>query len=92
VPTEGERIATVETVLQELRGDVHDVKQEAYRARDRLHKVEGSLALLVTHDNVRAEISKERNKKTDRRLQAILALAAVGAIIEPLLSHFVHGG
>jgi hypothetical protein len=92
VPTEGERIATVETVLQEVREDVQEVKQEAYRARDRLHKVEGSIALLVSHDNVRADIAKERAKKTDRRLQAILALAAIGAIIEPLLSHFVHGG
>ncbi len=89
--TEGERIATLEAVLHELRGDVLDIKQEAYRSRERLHKIEGGQALLIMHDDQRATVAKERNKKQDRRAQLLLVLVTIGVLLEPILSHFVTG-
>ena len=75
-----------------LGGDVLELGQEIHRARDRLHKVEGAVALLLNRDQVRADVSRERNKQQDRWLRTIVALAAIGAIIEPLLTHFISGG
>ena len=91
MPADGERLATVETLLHELRGDLHEVKDELVRSRSRLHKVEGAVGLLLDRDKVRADIAADRNKKTDRRIQLLIGLAAFGAIIVPLLTHFIGG-
>ena len=91
MPTEGERLATVETLLHELRDDSREIKDELKRSRGRLHKVEGAVGLLLNRDKVRADIARDRNKKNDRAIQLLIGLAAFGAIIVPLLTHFIGG-
>ncbi len=39
--TEGERLATVEAILREVRDDVTEIKQDVAGARKRLHNLEG---------------------------------------------------
>ena len=90
--TEAERLATVEAVLQDVREDVGEIKTETRRTRDRLHKLEGGMSLLLTRDSVTKEMLGERNRHIDRRIQLLIGIAAVGAILEPLLNHFVTGG
>ncbi len=89
--TEGERLATVEAALHELRGDVLEIKQESYRSRERLHKIEGGQALLISRDSVRADVAKDRNKKMDRRLQLVVAVVTLGVFINALFTQFLHG-
>ena len=55
------------------------------------HKVEGAVGLLLNRDKVRADIARDRNKKNDRAIQLLIGLAAFGAIIVPLLTHFIGG-
>ncbi len=91
MPSADERLATVETLLWEIRDDVTEVKQEAARTRDRLHKLEGVSALFV-------ETQKENRRKEDaqyRRLTAHLQmmglLFAALLFIEPFLYHYAVG-
>jgi hypothetical protein len=92
VPTDGERLATLEAVLHALRGDVLELGHEIHRARDRLHKVEGAVALLLNRDKVRADVAAERNKTQNRWLQAIIVFVTLAGVIEPTLIHFFSGG
>ncbi len=89
--TEGERLATVEAILHDLRGDVLENTQELHRVRARTHKLEGGMALLLNRDAVRADIAKERNKRVDRRLQVVVAVVTLGVLINALLTQFLTG-
>jgi hypothetical protein len=88
VPTDGERLATVEAVLRELRGDVTDLKVEGARTRDRLHNLEGIAGAFVNmqNENRRQEDNQYRRLGTRIGLAGLLLTAAV--LISPLL-HFL---
>lgn len=90
--TEGERLATVEAVLQELRGDVSELKDETHRYRKRLHDLEGLAAMLVSQEQVRIEATRRQQAAVRIRLQALTAAVALAALVEPFLYHLAIGG
>lgn len=90
--TEGERLATVEAVLQELRGDVGELKDESKRARSRLHDLEGLASTLVEQERTRIRVTKEQQEALRTRLQILTVVIALSVFLEPLLTHLALGG
>ena len=85
MPTDGERLATIEAVILEIRGDVSDLKVEAARTRDRLHNLEGIAGAFVSaqHENRRQEDRQYRRLGTRIGIAGVLLTAAV--LLSPLL-------
>ena len=90
--TEGERLATVEAVLQELREDVGELKSESQRARGRLHDLEGLASTLVDQERVRIRVTKEQQARMRTRIEVLTFVVACAALLEPFLYHLAVGG
>jgi hypothetical protein len=90
VPTDGERLATVEAVLQEIRGDVHDLKIESERTRNRLHNLEGITSAFVNaqKENRRQEDTQYRRLGTRIGIAGVLLTVAV--VLEPIARALIH--
>ncbi len=87
MPEERERIARLEQQITELFGDIADRKHEEERTRDRLHKVEGLLGMLVDQQKQNRVQEANQYKRMELRLQLLTAVIAVAAILEPFLYH-----
>ncbi len=85
MPTEGERLATVEQVLRDIRSDLQDFKGEQTRARERMHAAEGTLRGLVMTNEQEARHIRARQEKLQRRLSLLTVVIAAGALVEPFL-------
>lgn len=85
MPSDGERIATLEAIIHELRDDISDVKAEVLRSRARLHDLEGATGLLVDTEKVRARDQRDRQRRLEIRLQALTIAVAIAAFAEPFL-------
>lgn len=92
MPTDGERLATVEAVLQELRSDMSDMRSESMRTRGRLHDLEGLAATLVDQEKVRIRVTKEQQARMRTRIEVLTFVVAFAALFEPLLYHIAIGG
>ena len=90
--TEGERLATVEAVLQELRGDVGELRDESLRTRGRLHDLEGLATTLVDQEKVRIRVTKEQQERMRSRIGWLTFAVAFAALLEPFLYHVAIGG
>lgn len=89
---EGERLATLEAVLQELRSDVGELKSETNRTRGRLHDLEGLAQTLVNQETVRIRVTREQQAAMRLRLQLLTAVVGLAALAEPFLYHLAIGG
>ncbi len=82
MPTSDERLATIETMMFQMQDDVREIKSEALRLRDRIHKLESTtIAFVQTQkDNRRRE--EDQYRKLGLKIQwAGFALAlALGAV------------
>lgn len=90
--TEGERIATLEAVIADLRGDVGEVKQEQLRNRTRLHNLEGLAGTLVEQEKRRNRDTAQHEARVNRTLQVLAAVVAIATFAEPFLYHAAGGG
>lgn len=90
--TEGERLATVEAVLQELRADVGELRREENRTRGRLHDLEGLASTLVEQERTRIRVTKEQQEALRLRLQILTVVIALSVFLEPILTHLAIGG
>ena len=91
MPSADERLATVEAVLLELRGDVHDLKTEQKHTRERLHKLEGISTLFVQtqKDNRRKE--EDQYRRLGNRLALVGLILTALLFVEPFLYHYAVG-
>ena len=91
MPTSDERLAAIEAMMFQVQDDVREIKTEALRLRDRIHKLESTtIAFVQTQkDNRRRE--EEQYKRLGLRIQwAGIALAiALGAV--PILLVILTG-
>jgi len=89
-PTDGERLATIEQVLRDLRGDVGDLRQEGGRTRERLHAIEATARGLALVQTQRIEQQERQWSALARRLRVlsvVIALAGVAVAVVGLLLH-----
>ncbi len=91
MPSADERLATVEAVLLELRADVADIKHEAVRTRDRLHKLEGVSALFVETQKENRRKEAEQYHQLGTRLTIVGLILTALLFIEPFLYHYAVG-
>lgn len=92
MPTDGERLATVEAILQELRGDMSTFTEEQHRTRERLHKLEGITGLMVNAEKRQRETAAARQRRIEVRLQVLTVVVAVAALLGPFAYHFFGVG
>jgi len=86
------RVAVLETKLDALHSDVTELIAESKRTRGRLHDLEGIASVLVNVNKQRAKDEQRRERKYTRRLNLLTALAAVAAVVSPILVAFIHHG
>ena len=92
MPTEGERLASVEQQIIDLRGDIADRKHEEERTRKRLHDIEGVMGLLVDQQKRNREQEAKQYRRVELRLQALTIVIAFAALAEPFLYHAATSG
>ena len=90
--SDGERIATLEALFGEIRGDVAELVQETRRTRGRLHDLEGVTGALVNVQKERSRDEARRERKYTRRLNMLLVLATFAAVISPIAVAVVTHG
>jgi uncharacterized protein YlxW (UPF0749 family) len=84
--TEGERLATLETLLWEVRDDVADVKDEVKAARERLHKLEGTSSAFLNWQKDAREKERQQYQRLGRRIQVLSIIVALAAVVAPIAS------
>jgi hypothetical protein len=91
VPSDGERLATIEQVLKDVRDDIHDVREEQKEDHHRLRNVEEATTQLVgehKRTQERRELEMRRLGVRIQWLTLVVALASFGAgIAIALLTH-----
>ncbi len=91
MPTDVERLATVEAILLTVRDDVKDVKEEAERARSRLHKLEGISSSFLAWQQEARRSESEQYRRLGLRIQVLTVIVGITAIIAPIVSVLLVG-
>ena len=91
MPTDVERLATVEAVLLTVRDDVRDVKEEVERARSRLHKLEGISSSFLSWQQEARRSEKEQYRRLGLRIQWLTVTVGIAAVIAPIVSVLLIG-
>jgi hypothetical protein len=91
VPGADERLATVEAVLGEIRGDVGEVRSELFRTRERLHKLENiaNSFVLAQKENRRKEAAQYQ--RLGLKIQVLTVVVTIAAILAPIATVLVAG-
>ena len=89
---EGVSLERIDERQRAMREDVAELIAEQQRTRRRLHDLEGLARGLVDVNRVRAEEDERRERKYTRRLNLLMALATVAAVISPLVVALIHRG
>jgi predicted nucleic acid-binding Zn-ribbon protein len=90
VATEGERIATTEQAVRDIRDDIQAWSREQERTRQRLHDIEATVRGLALASKIAEDATKQRQRSLELRLQALTVVIAAAAIAEPFLYHLAH--
>ena len=89
---EGERIATLEQLVRDLRDDVREMRAEEGRTRKRLHDLEGVAGLLVDQEKQRRVTAAEQAERLKLRLTVIGLILSAAVLVSPFVTHFAFGG
>lgn len=81
---EGERIAALETAVQDMRGDIAEYSREQQRTRSRLHHLESTVAALVQASEAKREDDRRHERRLSFRLSLLMAAVAVVGLVEPI--------
>jgi hypothetical protein len=91
VPTDGERLATVEAVLHEIRADVTELRTESLRSRTRLHNLEGVAGAFLDMQTQNRRREAEQYQRLGVRIQIAGIAIGIGAIIVPIIIALLLG-
>ena len=80
-PSEGERLAVVETEVRGLRDDVQALTVEQERTRQRLHSLESTTQGLVKMSAGRAQQAAAQAARTQRWVQILTLVVAIAAVV-----------
>jgi hypothetical protein len=87
---DAERLATVEQIVREVKGDVKDLREEQKADHHRLRSVEQSVMRLLENERDAREGVLDRQRRIELLLKALTSVVALAAVVEPLLFHFAH--
>lgn len=91
-PTEEGRLATVEAVLNELRSDIGQLREEQERTRGRLHDLEKSAQGLLLMQRERIERDERLFRNLGLRLKYLSAAIAFASLLVAVTVAIVHHG
>jgi hypothetical protein len=91
VPTDGERLATVEAVLSELRDDVTELRKESLRSRTRLHNLEGVAGAFLDMQKQNRRREAEQYQRLGVRIQLAGLALTLAAILSPIIAVLLVG-
>jgi hypothetical protein len=91
VPTDGERLATVEAVLHEIRSDVGELRAELGHARTRLHNLEGIAGTFVSMQKSARREEDSQYRRLGRRIQLLTLVVGAAAIVAPIVLVLLTG-
>ena len=91
-PTEEGRLATVEAVLQELRLDIGQLRDEQERTRGRLHDLEKSAQGLLMMQRERIERDERLFRNLGIRLKYLSVAIAGAALLVTVTVSILHHG
>jgi uncharacterized membrane protein len=91
VATDGERLATVEAVLRELRSDLVDLKGESVRTRTRLHNLEGIASAFMDAQRVNRRKEEQQYLRLGMRIQVLTVVVGLAAVLSPIVAVFLTG-
>lgn len=87
MPTDGERIATLEEAVRNVVRDVADLDAQTDRTRKRLHDLEGLTGALVEVNRQRELAATKRQRRTEIRVEILTVVVVVATFAEPFLHH-----
>lgn len=79
------RIAVLESMLADVRGDLQSIDRELRRTRERVHKLEASAAAIVTTNAEKIRSEQRASRRLEMRIQALTVVVLVAGVIVPLI-------
>ena len=71
--------------LSGVRGDVQELSEEQKRTRDRLHKLEGLVGMLVDDQRRRKSEAEQRQNEIKLRLAVLTVAVSIAAVAVPII-------
>lgn len=88
---EGVAIARLQEQLRALASDVAELVTEVEKARQRLHKLEGTTALFLNAQQDARRKEAEQYRKLGVRIQVLTVVVGLAAILAPIVSVILTG-
>lgn len=90
MPDERERLATLEAEYHSIVAAISDRKREEERTRERLHKIEGTMGLLVDVQKQARQQEARQYRRLELRLQALTVVVALAGFALSLTLVLIH--
>ena len=91
MPSDAERLATVESVLLDVRDDVRDIRGDIKLNRDRIHSLEGTANQFLTWQQEAREGERKQYARLGLRIQVLTIIVGLAAIVAPIVSVLLVG-
>ena len=79
--TDGERLAAIEQILADVRGDVTEIRAQQERTRGRLHDLEGVTGLLVAQEKDRIRMQDMHLRRLGIKIQWLALAVGVSGLL-----------
>ena len=90
MPTEGERIATLEQSVRDLRREFDVHLEDADRRSNRIREMEAAVMLLIEAQKTARAAETRQYRRVEVRLQALTVAVAFAALMLSLTIWLVH--
>jgi len=90
VPTDGERLATLEEQVRDFREDMHDLTSEVRGVRTRVHNLEGVTATFVGIQQANREAEARQYRRLGSRVSIAGMFIAFGMLVLAGVQIWVH--
>lgn len=91
MPSEGERLATLEEQVRDFERDMGVVTQELGSHRKRLHNLEGIAGAFVNTQKENRRKEEAQYRRLGTRIQVLTIVIAVAAIVVPVVTAIATG-
>ena len=91
MPSDVERLATVESVLLDVRDDVRDIRGEIKLNRERIHRIEGVANTFLSWQQEAREGERKQYAKLGLRIQILTVMVGLAAVVAPIVAVLLIG-
>lgn len=91
MPTDGERLATLEEIARDFERDMADLNAEVERHRARLHNLEGIAGTFVNLQKEARRKEEAQYRRLGARIQLLSIVVALAAVVAPIVTALAIG-